>query len=230
MWNVVWIVFMAFGSLSMAQENIQQKVPMGVPQKALVWQTFVMTDHSSFEWSIEPTINKLNFRRCDWNDRGQVKCLPPILSRGLNPEDFQLLLQYYKDTIANSGGHKINQIIGTITASLVGVGAYLTTAGIVMNIIPKSVSTVLKGSYHVVTVGAILALLSYAWTVESTRYRQSVIFDNLQNRVLRTRDGVPLIYLPDQSVFEEFAKTFRQSLWNFVHPSGYTPGMNLILQ
>lgn len=204
--------------------------PLTEPANRIEWRTFAMAQSSSFEWSIDPANNKLNFRRCDWDERGRVTCLPPILSRGLNPEDFQLLLQYYKETIANSGGHKFNQIIGTLTASLFGVGAYLSAAGIVMNVIPESLSTVLKGSYHVVSIGAILALLGYAWKTELTRYRQGVIYRDFTTDVLTIRHGAPLVYLQNQAIFEEFARTFRRSLWDFTHPAQYSPGMNLMLQ
>lgn len=194
------------------------------------WMTLVVGPHASYEWSIDPSTERLNFRRCDWDDRGHISCQPPVLSRGLAASDLHLLIQFYLETIKNSGGHKVHQIVGILMASLVGIGAYVGVAVTVMNLIPASISTILKSGYHVITVGGILGLLAYAWTIELARSRQSTVYRSFRNAAERDNLRPPAIFLPSQAVFEEFDKTFHRSLWDFTHPQNYNPEMNLILQ
>lgn len=201
-----------------------------LPRAQPEWQTLVLSPHASYEWSIDPNTDRLNFRRCDWDDMGHIGCAPPVLSRGLSRSDLHLLMQFYLETIQNSGGHKINQIVGILTASLVGIGAYVGIAVTVMNLIPASISTILKSGYHVITVGGILGLLGYAWTIEQARSRQSTVYRSFRNAAAKDNLRPPAIFLPSQAVFEEFDKTFHRSLWEFTHPQNYNPEINLILQ
>lgn len=195
------------------------------------WQPFARSRLSRFEWQIDPTSNKLNFRRCDCDDVYHVICQRPILSRGMDASDLDLLLQYYIEKLSNAGGHKLNQIVGVMTASLVGMGAYMSTMGLVANVVPQRINKLLfAGSYHIVSVGALVALLGYAWSIETSRYRQYLISRELAEAMKRSREQPPELYITSQSVFEEFAKTFHRTLYEFTHGGTYSPEMNLILQ
>jgi hypothetical protein len=185
------------------------------------WQIFVEHAGSTVEWRIDPN-HKLNFRHCE-RETGYYfsKCRVPMLTRGIDASELPTLLSFYLERLDTAGGHKAQQVIGIFTASIVGVGAYLSTAGLVVNLIPERFNNLLtQGGYHVVTIGGLLALTYYTLTIAASRHRQALIAKRIREAWEQGTADAPVIQLDAQSLFDEFLLSFRKTLWEFTHGGG----------
>lgn len=219
----VWAVLLAFSSTASAYS---------LPDHPEKWHIVVESLKSTFEWRVDPETNKMNFRRCDTNERMELVCKRPMLSQGIQQDDLLTLIEYYLERSAKFDGRRLWQLSGTFGASIVVAGGYTTGLQTLLRMLPDKWTTLVQGTYHVATVAFITTLLYSTYTLSASRYRQQIIADQFQEALAKSPKIPPTIKVKSQALFEEFSESFRKTLHDFTHAGGlsYDSRTNLILQ
>lgn len=189
---------------------------------------FISTPKSQFQWWVDPQSKKINFRLCN-RVRQELQCFGPMLIHGLDIRQVPAMLSFYRERLAQSGNHQLQQFIRVLSGSVGTIAAYIGTIGSLSffkNAYPQWFATKTEGLFslrtgvHAISIGALGMLLFYGIESYVHLNRQKRAYKIYCAAIGPDPQAPPDIALQSQTLFEEFVTTFRRALFDFTHGGG----------